>query len=439
MLATEFLLLIIQNITLYVTILFLSASFNLIIFRNYTLSFIDPNFLYLIYSTFGTATVIFLFKIDLISNKYLVSYCATQLAFIIGVILIRPPAGLMENDTLSVSTPTQKKITVVRLDEAMVSLYLLSCLTTILGTLIGYYAGGVPLFAESRLGLYSDGTGIVSRFTQAASLVCLFFLFLRTSFRTSSASALKLIDFFMVVFFLITSILSGSKSSFLNLAFAYFFVHIFFRYHGLNPVGEIRFFGRGGVILMFAFFVVMLMGMMTESDSFIVGLVIRFVMSGDIYFMAYPNDVISQIPAHNWFLSIFQDSLGMLRIVPWDSLPGSLGGSLFKILDPLSAVGGPNSRHNVYGVFLFGVIGGCIYSFLLGVLLGVSRFFTLRLLRASPWHGLFYFLMAFACSSVEIDVALTLSLVNNIFLVVPAMMFAAIIIGRASRRKRIDF
>jgi hypothetical protein len=187
-------------------------------------------------------------------------------------------------------------------------------------------------------------------------------------------------DYLVVFFFLIVQILSGSKLGLLFPVFNTFIVMFFALKFNLSRDKEKKY----KKIMYYMTFASIPLGILTvmiqnnSGSSFLEGLVtvaLRFVNTGDIFYMSWVNDVISTFPSKvsDGFFAMFSDVLGTLRLMPRSELPQHLGLQVIWELSGTKDFMGPNLRHNVFGIFYFGGYGAILYSFILGGLVGFIR------------------------------------------------------------------
>lgn len=97
----------------------------------------------------------------------------------------------------------------------------------------------------------------------------------------------------------------------------------------------------------------------------------RVVGNGDIYWYAFPNDMIEDIHPAFWFVDLFANLLYPLRILNYSDMVAPVGTQLVYDIYPSmeGAVVGANSRTTVWGYAMFNYYG-IIFSVLWGVFLG---------------------------------------------------------------------
>ncbi|WP_455425038.1 hypothetical protein [Dryocola sp. LX212] len=172
-----------------------------------------------------------------------------------------------------------------------------------------------------------------------------------------------------------------------------------------------------------------------DIEFLFVGLMMRFVNSGDVFFMAWPNDFLATVMASDHaFMALFKDFLGATRIVPQDLLPTHIGLVIFDSMYNSEALSGPNARHNVFGLFYFGTFGAIIYSFILGLMVGFIRN-KLYYLSGKGVFGLaLYVTLAYFACFIEQDFSgMAMMYFLSFALIFPALCLIALIIHYGSK------
>lgn len=389
-----------ENISVGVLFVVVSLLVNLLLFRRYIYSLFDPLLFFTILSAMGGSVVLYLYWFDLITLFYFTSYLLTQVAFLAGFLLRGPPSHRL-NATVSVS----------RLyGGPLRALYPISVILFVVSQLLVYAVTGIPLFLESRLEAFSGGGGygIFSRIifvtSNIALVVAVYRLLLLHRGRIS-----RLLDYLVVGFCGLVAILSGSKGALLSLIFsislALFFARRFY------PVQQIEQRMRRIFILVIALsFPVAITATSVQSgidqlSELVASLAMRFVQTGDIYFMVYPDDVLAGLQDGNGLVALFYSPLGSMRLVGREDLPINLGLQAFKYHYDLDVLSGPNARHNVFGLKYFGPVFSIVFSFVLGALLSFIRNALYRRLPATPVGMISYVLLVSCAVFIEQDVS----------------------------------
>lgn len=394
----DFILLLMDNIGLYLLTLLLSFALYFILYHKIYVSIFDPVIFQTIGSMFGFSVVFFLAFLGEINYFYLVSYIITQSAFFIGFFSFNQKKVFRENTPL------------VRMENEMLlleSCFLILSTSHIMIQLLSYKIVGVPLFAAERLDIYASGggIGILGRFisTMSYSAIFLAFSILNFSKKKSMRFCAVLYGFIYIIF----SLLSGSRAGFLPIFIIYFLFCVIVKKKYISSKKEVG-----------AIFILLLLGgglMSLKADSLesaFEELIVRIIGYGDIYWTAYPNNVIKCVDTTRPFQTLFTDVLGTYRVVPWENLPIPLGRQLYNYMYWDANMGG-NARHNVFALAYMGFGFSIIYSYLLGLLLGVIRSKLFFKMRNIGVLGMLYVVIYMDISSIEADAPYVVSLVNS--------------------------
>jgi oligosaccharide repeat unit polymerase len=432
MLSIQLIPYLIDDSYLYLTVLAFCMAIYWCLLRKFIFSIFDPLFVLTIFSCFGGAVVIFMFWLQIIEYKYFLSYILTQIAFILGVRVFKP----INVDKLILLKPVKRDSENTSL---LLVLYILVSLIYISTQIITYMIAGVPLFQQSRLDFFvsDSGFGLFSRVIYSTSLATMFLLMYRFEKWNGNVYA-KMYDIFVLINIIINATLSGSKSSMLILLSITFYYGLF----SIRKNGNLLFFNKVKkyqyIITGMAVVVAVAVSLIQDSSSYgqnigLLSFLNRLILSGDVFINAYPNSVIENMEWHNPLLVIFQDFLGLFRLISWQDAPTTLGIELYRYFDPAAATVGPNPRHNVFGYVYFGYVGSLFYSFLIGAILSFTR--TKLFLSTKPTiiRGMLYMLIAFPTTGIEADIGSVIAYIDNaIFIVFPLIIFAHIIVTAAS-------
>jgi hypothetical protein len=412
----SFFLLLSQNLIIFLVILVLICGLYYILFKKFIISVVDPFFLQFVSSLFGFSVVVFLFIMNKIEMYYFSSYVFTQFAFFGGFLL-----GNKKFSNGKINTDFRIK----NENDFSVSLFVMSSIISIVSQLIVYATLGIPILMASRLDLTinAGGFGIFTRFTDIAGTIALFYCFYFLIYKKVEG-VFRYYIYFYFVFFAITSVLSGGKSAFLgigNVLFCFILVNSYSNSSFLKYLRKMEkvIIGLGVIIAIF------ILGF-TRNEGIIqgiIGLVYRFIGSGDIYWHAYPNSVIERLDGTKPLLAIFSSFAGFFRIVPSSEFPKPLGYALAKMFYTITWIEGPNPRLNVFGYVYFGYFGSILYSFFVGILLGKVRYLFFKKVYSAMFSKMCITLLYLKIYSVETDINYFFSLLNNIICVLPVVFF----------------
>lgn len=435
----DFYLLFTENIALGIFFLVLSFMSVYLIIRKHVYSIYDPMFFFLVMGASGYSVVYFLAYFNIINSYYLLMFLSTQVLFFCGWKCFKP---------IKMEKIHKREFLHFRSDSIIYGLF---SLIFIVSQVIVYAYKGIPLLLESRLEVFAGGGGfgIFNRLIIVSSTISLSIAFFRILY-IKRTLVQKAIDGFMVLFFLLTQVLSGSKSGVLVIVFIYFLTvfysqrFILFRGHEQKLKKKITYLACLSIpIALLTIYIQSLSAYGVGAVDFkflIVGLMMRFVNTGDVFFMAWSHDHISSaLNSDGAFLALFKDILSALRIYPIDELPVHMGLSLFQSVYNLDVLSGPNARHNVFGLFYFGPIGACFYSFLLGLLVGFIRNKLYYKLQPSYFGLLAYVSLAYFATFIEQDFSgMAMMYFFSFLLIVPWFNILAFILNEVVDRREND-
>lgn len=420
------------NTELFIFLQLLCATLYFFLFRKYIYSIFDPMLLVVISLCFGTADVLFMHLLGRVSSYYFWNYTFTQTMFFTGFLLIRPVKILTPEKTQTWRESHKGKIIIILL-------YYTASLTFIFSQIVSFFYFGTGLLQESRLMLYSEGGGggILGRIIPVTSAITIFLLmdrFFSTGKQNCVAKGYDILTFLMV---LVSLFATGSKSSLLNLIYIVFFYCFFFsRFREFaDTVQKLRKFqARFFVFAFLGAIGIIFIGFLNTIEEVRINplnaLGQRFILSGDVFMAAYPEDALSSIEWSNPLTVIFSDLLGFLRIVPYDQLPKALGLQLYRYFDDSNLIKGPNPVHNVFGLFYFGYFGSLIYSFLIGIITSAIRNKLILVLPKSKLGGLLFMLISQPMLGICTDISYSFSLMNNLLFVGLPLITFSVILGQ---------
>ena len=411
----------------------LTLFVNYLLFRRYIYSLFDPLLFYTVLSAMAAAVVLYLYYFDLIRPFYLWSYLATQTAFVVAFQLIRPPAPAR-------NPPPHRRSAY---SGPIRVLYPLSVTLFVSAQVFVYSVSGLPILLTSRLEAFSTGGGygFFSRLifvTSTISLCTAAYRLLLLNRRLGS----RLLDYGVVAFCTIVAILSGSKGALLALVFTVSLaVYFARRFHDVRAVERrIRgvFFFVVALSFPVAFAAIYIQAGIEDFTELLSALAMRFFQTGEIFFMVYPDDVLSRLQDGNGLLALFYSPLGSLRLFSREELPVNLGLQAFWYHYDLDLISGPNARHNVFGLHYFGAVFSVFFSFLLGLLFSLSRNTAYRVLPATPVGLIVYVLIVNCAMFIEQDVSgQAIEYFFSVLLVFPVLYVVSAIphIGRVRARR----
>lgn len=394
----EFNILLIGNLSLYLVILMGYGLLYYLFLRKEIDSFFDP-FLFLVIGSYFSQTVLLL--LYLTNNVCLSSFvygCLSEVFFFIGL-------GVFKRIRVGIRATARSRDNFLQIRVLQyVSFFVFFVLQ-----LYVYYRKGIPLFQEERLALFrnTSGFGIFDRIIDAASYIVVF-----SSFYLFFKKAKKK-QLIFVAIVLLSTLLSGSKASFLMVAFIAYICLVY----------EKRRMYTNKLVIFLVLVVPIFINILHQKVSFntaILYTIFRFIKFGDIFYIALPHDIYKSVElSGNGVKMLFSDLFGMLRISPWSSFGTPIGFQLFNFVHPANKLMiGPNVRHNIFGLIYFGKFGGILFSFCLG---SFVSFFKKRFDISADKSFLTKLVTGFILLkvySLNTDPIYGLSRLNNIFFVI---------------------
>jgi hypothetical protein len=355
---TDFILLINDNMSLFLFLWFSSFAFYRLLFLRTVKSFFDPIFFSIIFTnSICTANVIFLSVLGEISSYYTFAYLLSEFALIFGIFLFSRSQPHIEANI-------PNRFFVQRLSFGM----LLTILIFLICTLIVYYNRGIPLLMDSRAEASDGGSGFgfVTRLLQVANFMFVLFFFAKSKVTGRSNSKA---EHFMFLLSVIFNLLSGFKAFFLLYLYGYFITH---------GQSKVSFWKRdiyvilAGTITILGLFAVVFDTI--ELEVILLAFMFRIVSSGDVYFLAFPNNIIEQLPSQDFFFQMFGSLLASFRLIGWDQAPLNYGYAINEIVNKNDYMLGPTFRYNVLWLVLTNSIVITVFlSFLIGLIVGGLR------------------------------------------------------------------
>lgn len=431
----EFDLHLISNLDIAVLYIFLSAIVVFIFLRKHIYSIFDPLFFGMIMGICAYSTVLYLYHFNLINNYYFYSFVLTQILFFVGFILNKP---ITKNDFLN----DDRIVVNVGISPAFF-IYIFSSVLFIVTQLMVYYVSGIPLLLESRLEIFSGGSGygFLNRIIYVASIVSLCFATYRI-FVVNKKNIYHIFDYFIVLFSLLVAIFSGSKAGVLLMIFIMFITLLFSKKINHN-FRAIKKFNKISIILLItafpiAFFTLYIQSGFEDITEILISLALRFIHTGDIFFMSLPGNTLEYLNINdNGFMALFRSILGALRLVQWDELPINLGLQVFWHHYNTDLISGPNARHNIFGLFYFGFFGSLVFSFLVGFIFGFVRNNLYRKLNPTESNMILYTLLVMSINYIEQDPSgQALDYLFSIFLIYSPIYIVSVMLFKLSKKTK---
>ncbi len=409
--------LVFNNWDLFFISIVITSFVYYLAYKRYFISILDPFSFAIFFSGMAVAVPTFLFLVDQVSVKLYLSFLLTQISFLIGFNFIKPLK-------INFNTKIHFNGNEIRFAKW---LFIVVGFIQISLQLISYKIFGIPVFSESRLAIYGESGGINNLIKRLldVNFKCYIFLTIYFFYFKNKKIGLKIFTRLSVFIILVFSILSGSKGAFLTFGNAFFIYSLYaLRWGDLSSFFLIKkFILKFGIFALLAAIVVI---MLSEKDANpFYFLLFRIAQSGDVYFMAYPNDIIDKVPTVNWFIALFSSPLSLTGIIPRSSVPGPIGFFLMNYHEPLVEFRGPNPRMNVFSYIYFGIIYSPIYCMIIGVLASFIRNRLYTLLPKNIIGCLIYFLLLGFALNLEPDFQNGLADLINIMTITPLLFIIA--------------
>jgi hypothetical protein len=234
-----------------------------------------------------------------------------------------------------------------------------------------YIVLGIPIFLDSRLDTYTgSGLGVLGRMMPFLKIYCIFYSFYLWE-NSSKLSLERHFIIFVLLIFIITGVLSGSRSSF----FIFMYVYWGYCYFFLRNTTRI---GKYYKIFLLGIFLSLITFSIQSGSKDILSsfkpLTERVIASGDAYFEALPKDIWKQVQTGPWYKHLFYGLLGPTRLMGgfhYEPLGFKLTGLIYPTMGGIST--GPLSLPALLGFIYFGW-GGLLFSAILGFLISFSIF-----------------------------------------------------------------
>ncbi len=399
----------------------------LFLFRKQYNSIIDPFFLTVVTSAFAFSTGICTFFYDLYANNNLfLFFVLSELAFIFGSCFFTQRKSFLRK-----SHDYENSIECVKEPKFYTILYWNTIVVYIITSLLNIIVIGLPIFSvspSSRLNYYSHSTGIF--YTIYSSLMPAT-LMIATYFKSVRKGTIYSICFWLVLGLTIFLLIgSGSKSGILLILFILYFWREYLK-HKTKDIERIKSLNKKVFFILCVgiiscFFLIML-DVGEDVELIIDNFIFRIIGYGDIFpyfysFNFFPNNI---DVADNFIISLFGPFFQTLHIIPYydSSVPPSIGLQVYQFINNTFAIRGPNPRHNVYGLVIFGEIGSIIYSLAIGLISSYLRNVKIFFGYKNIISYIFYiYLYIFACG-LNTDVVLS---INGLF--ISLLVFGIIIV-----------
>jgi hypothetical protein len=379
---------------------------------------LDPFTFTSFFSAMAITVPVFLFFVNEITVRLFISFVITQLFFFLGFRIFSP----IEINKIE----PRKKLDIDGQEIRFIKwFFIIIGFTNVSLQLFSYKLVGIPLLAESRLGIYGESGGInnlLKRILEVTSQ-CYIFLTIFFIYLEHKNLLFKVYTTISIVIIVVFSVLSGSKGAFMTFGLAFFIYALYaVKWGDFSIFFTIKkFIIKFGVVALLLALVVIALS--EESGNPFIFLLFRIGQSGDVYYMAYPNEIVDKIPSLNWFIGLFASPLSLFGLIPRAMIPDPMGYFIMQYHYPNIEFRGPNARMNILSYVYFGIIYSPIYCFIIGGLLSFFRNRLFYLLPSNIFGCIVYFLFLNAALKLEPDFHSSLADFINILIILPVFVF----------------
>lgn len=344
----EFFEILNDNPFTYLICLLISLFFFSYVMMKSTSSWFNPLRFNIFTFSIGTSVILFLNFLGYVKTETFVYMILSIIVFWFAFIIV------FKN--------RQREVIVKFGDEPLLANYLfyVCYFLFILLTLVSYIFLGIPAFnEEGRLSTYTgSGLGFISRLTPILYLYSVFYII--HLFNCVATYRKKILPFFLLIPILIIGVLSGSRSSFLVLVFAFWGYRTFFLHNEPKALNYKK------LIYPTILFSIISFLINSSGDFFLATYMFfeRVIACGDLYWEALPNEAWRSVIIKRPFEFTFMGFLGPLHILNPSQAEIPIGFQLTDIIYP-SISGrstGPVALFPVFGLVCFGYFGGIVLS-----------------------------------------------------------------------------
>jgi hypothetical protein len=347
-----------QNIFVTALIAIGFVLLYLVLFRKQIWSIFDPLCINVI--SMGGAAFCVYYMQNYITSKYMCSFIATEISVVTGIFL-----AYFKFSNNTITNTTTYKIA----DKGFIDIFLyLSGSFFVIMQIISFSEIGIVLFREgvNHVSAY-DGYGPIKALLTASRPVFIITLLYKYFYYK-----LSILDKFLGVFYIITLMLSGSKSAILQPIIIFYILNYYFYKMGIVAKAKVKI--KWLIpIGMFPIIVLMITSNVDLKRASIL-FIARIIGSGDVFVMGYNDEVINSFSKESLFNYIFYPGFGSILknlgfpIIP----PQPLGPQIYEYYTGLTT-SGPNTRLNYLGFVFLGPYWSTLFSFICGFIIGYIR------------------------------------------------------------------
>ncbi len=294
----EFIHLLNSNFLTYLFILLVNMLLFLFLFRKKYQSIFDPLFYQCVILSFVNSVVPFLYVTGVVTLNIL-TYCLLCTCVFLVAFLFRFKRIVFPYSHIAVHTPTE-----------LYGLYIFCCLFIIIVKLYEYSTVGIGIFLESRfVSRQNFVVSLLNRLLMIPHVFCIIYTY--HIFNDSLLKNKRIIGVCVLIVVFLFDFLKGSKGFVLQYIFLFFIYFYFFSKKKIHVKKKYLI-----LLAIFPIVVVMLYyGNQSVASSFEI-LIYRFVVSGDIMWQGFANNVVDGIEnTAPWYERVFSFILGPLGLV----------------------------------------------------------------------------------------------------------------------------
>ncbi len=342
----EFFLVFSDNISQYFNIAAIVLTIGVIFINKLATSWFNPVKYILFQFCVGISVVLYLYKLNLVSN-YAFSYVMLCILLFFCVLYIFYPERI-----------GKAKIQITNDRQCQSAFFIICYSIYILSTLLTYALRGIPIFNDdSRLVTFTGagGLGIISRFSPFLLCYSLFYIYHRFFSKRLSKLGLML----LMAPFVIFGVLSGSRSSFLTYIFAFWGYKLFYKGEEIQLSHYKRLLIIALTVTLFTFAI----EKATNLSGAWLPMLTRVLACGDLYWMSLPNDVWKDVTANSPWSDVTVGLLAPLRLMSESNADMPIGFQLVRLVNKgFEDITGPVELFPISTLIYFGYFGGLIFT-----------------------------------------------------------------------------
>ena len=400
----DFLNLVSQHIEVALFLCAILICAYLLVYRLGISSVADPLFIGVLASAFSAAVIAILVYLEEIKLFYIASFLAAEMAFLIATLW-----GGAKHLKLRRLTPDAVK------NSWYLTFHYLLVATFLISTSSYLWSAGLPVLqATSRLITFQE-LGMLTWVLDVTWVGVPISVLIKRHFLNKKS----LFDYFLLVLSFLLFATKGGKS---DIVYILFVLHIFSQVTGSTSVKRVESMLLIALpILLVAITSVVLATWGVEASALQVVLE-RFLLFGDVFFMGYNDSFLATLPDVGFFSYFFGGTKSAV-----DAFFGNVESERFILGYAISTFYygsgegiGPNARHNILGLVLWGPVFAVAFSALCGATFRMCRRYVLG--RGKSLFSIFIYCIINVYAWIFfIDPSLALGYLLKISIVVPPL------------------